>query len=61
MNPIKPTLSLLCKIGSILVHLEEMLSAKGHAFDKIAMEQLLNDPEVKAWMSVMGPFLPLKR
>jgi len=53
--------SLAVKLGSAVVHAEELLSSKGHHFDKIALESLLNDPEVKAWIKSMGTFLPLKR
>lgn len=62
-DPLKPTASLLVKIGSIMVHAEEFLSPKGHAFDKAALDGLLNDPEVVSWrkqMDAMAP-LPLKR
>jgi hypothetical protein len=57
----KPPLSLLAKLGSIAVHAEEMLSPEGHAFDKTALEQLLKDPEVVAWIKDMGALLPRKR
>lgn len=60
-DPLKPSLSLLSKLGSIIVHAEEMASLKGHAFDKIAMDGLLNDPEVREWLKGMGPLLPVKR
>jgi len=45
-----PSLFLISKIASIIVHVEEMLSPKGHDYDKIALEQLLKDPEVVAWL-----------
>lgn len=70
-DPLHPPLSLLVKLGSIAVHCEELLTPPrldkkrghvgGHGFDKIATEQLLNDPEVKAWIKAMGAFLPKKR
>ena len=49
----KPSLALLCKLGSIVVHVEEMLSPAGHGFDRIALDQLLSDAEVKAWIADM--------
>ena len=49
-DPLKPSLSLLSKLGSIAVHAEEMLSPKGHHFDKLELEQLLKDPEIKKWI-----------
>jgi len=58
-----PSLSLLCKLGSIAVHAEEFLSDRGHHFDLSALQQLLKDAEVAAWMDGMqkGCFLPVKR
>lgn len=62
-DPLKPQVTLLVKLGSLVVHVEEMLSAKGHHIDKTAIEGLLNDSEVKAWLKQMdkGAFLPVKR
>lgn len=56
-----PPMSLLAKLGSIAVHAEELLSPGGHAFDRTALEQLLKDQEVTAWIADMGPLLPRKR
>ena len=60
-NPLNPGLALLSKLGSIIVHTEELLSPHGHPFDKEALGQLLEDEEVREWIEQMGPFLPLKR
>lgn len=60
-NPLKPDLSLLCKLGSIAIHVEEMLSEKGHGFDRIALQGCLKDREVQEWLKAMGVYLPLKR
>ena len=60
-DALKPTVSLLCKLGSIVVHVEEMLSPKGHVFDKATIEALLADKEVKDWIKAMGPLMPRKR
>jgi hypothetical protein len=57
----KPNLPLLMKLGSIVVHADEALSAKGHTFDVEAMKPLLADPEVKQWIKDMGVYLPQKR
>lgn len=56
-------MSLLVKLGSVAVHVEEMLSADGHVFDRIAIQDLLDDPEVRAWLRLMdaNAFLPKKR
>jgi hypothetical protein len=59
---LKPSTALLVKLGSIAVHVEEFLD-DGHEFDLAALKTLRNDPEVLAWMAVMGrnAFLPVKR
>lgn len=50
------------KVASIVVHVQEALSAKGHAFDLTAIEGLLGDPEVKAWVATIPEvMLPVKR
>jgi hypothetical protein len=56
-----PSLQLLMKLGSIIVHADEMVSATGHAFDEITLQTLLRDPEVQQWIKDMGPLLPQKR
>ena len=56
-----PSITLLCKLGSIAVHADEMTEPGAHEFDVIAMRQLVNDPEVKQWIADMGAMLPLKR
>lgn len=62
-DPLQPPMSLLCKLGSIAVHAEEMVSPTGHAFDKQAMETLLKDSEVSDWLTRMDKLamLPKKR
>lgn len=62
-QPFSPSVTLLVKLGSIAVHAEEMLSAKGHPFDKAALEQLLDDLEVKQWREAMDKLamLPVRR
>jgi|CXWL01.1.fsa_nt_gi hypothetical protein len=54
-------LALLCKLGSIAVHIEEALSIKGHPFDIEALKVLIHDPDVQAWLKAMGPLVPRKR
>jgi hypothetical protein len=58
-----PPLSLLMKLGSIAVHIEEAMSKKAHVFDVVAMQSLLGDSEVKEWLELMDQkgFLPKKR
>jgi hypothetical protein len=59
----KPSLTLLLKIGSMVVHAEELLSPGGHAFDKAAFDALAKDPEVVEWMTDMTRlgYIPKKR
>lgn len=60
---VKPSVGLLCKLGSIAVHAEEYLSPAGHVFDRTALDQLFQDPEVTAWLDEMGKMalIPVKR
>ena len=60
-DALKPDIALLSKIGSIVVHADELLSPKGHVYDKTVFQQLLNDPDVQMWIKQMGPLLPQKR
>lgn len=62
-DPLKPSITLLSKLGSIAVHLDEVLSSDGHYFDKVSLEVLQSDPEVKEWITQMNEMalLPLKR
>lgn len=63
MNPLQPTASLLCKLGSVAVHVQEFLSPGGHSFDKDAALSALSDPEVQQWLKAMDDlaFLPKMR
>lgn len=62
-DPLKPSAALLIKLGSVIIHHEEMMSSKGHAFDKHALDTVRNDPEVIEWLDKMTKlaFLPVKR
>lgn len=55
------SLSMAAKVGSVIVHADESASDAGHEFDLIALKSLLNDDEVRAFIEVMGPFVPRKR
>lgn len=61
-DPLKPSPTLLCKLGSIMVHAEELTSTKGHIFDREAFLSAW-DAEVVEWMEQMRQmgFLPVKR
>ena len=61
MDALKPSMQLLAKIGSLLVHLEEGLSDNGHSFDLMALSSGMKDPDVREWIREMGPLVPKKR
>lgn len=58
-----PSLSLLVKLGSIVVHADEFTGRNGYEYDLVAMRQGLVDPEVTEWLEEMQRrgFLPVKR
>ena len=60
---LKPSIRLLVKLGSLIVHYDEMISAKKHEFDRCAIDSLRNDPEVVEWFKGMHKhaLLPIKR
>jgi len=62
-DPLKPSVSLLSKLGSIIVHFQELNSADGHYLDKHALDALLKDYEVVEWLGSMAMlgFLPVIR
>lgn len=62
-TPLQPSPALLCKLGSIAVHADEMMSADGHAYDRVALQQLITDPEVANWIAQMNAMamVPRKR
>jgi hypothetical protein len=62
-NPLKPNSSLLCKLGSIVVHSQEKDSITGHPFDAVALRELYDDSEVVEWLTDMQKMgmLPVRR
>lgn len=62
-DPLNPSASLLVKLGSLSVHVEEMTEAGAHQFDLETVRSLLADPEVVAWRAEMDALalLPVKR
>lgn len=68
-NPLEPSVGLLVKLGSALVHMDEMREyhfSPQHAafpFDLAALAQTLDDPEVRAWLAEMSKLglMPVKR
>lgn len=63
MEVLTPSPALLCKLVSAIVHAEELASPDGHEFDADALKQLLDDPEVRAWIDGMtaAGLAPVKR
>ena len=53
--------SLACKLASVVVHAQELLSVDGREADRIALQAVANDPDVVAWIKALGPLAPLKR
>ena len=62
-EPLSPSASLLVKLGSALVHAEEMSEPGSHPLDLQAFQTLARDPEVVAWREAMDAMalLPKKR
>ena len=62
IDPMKPDIQLLIKIGSALVHADEMVETnfKNLDFDLPAFKTVF-DEDVKNWIKEMGAFLPCKR
>jgi len=62
-DPLKPSPALLCKLASVAVHADEMLSPNGHHFDKAALNSALTDADVTAWIAQMVKMgmAPVKR
>jgi hypothetical protein len=52
---------LLSKLGSIAVHIGELFGPHGAPEDKIAIESLLNDPDIIHFLKDMGPLVPEPR
>lgn len=63
MDPLKPDVATLTKLGSIARHAQELASPTGHAFDLEALRALLEDPDVVAWLEAADELalLPVAR
>ena len=59
----RPSLSLIVKLASLVVHVDELLSPTGHDFDRAAIRTIINDPEVNELLKAMraDALLPVKR
>lgn len=62
-DPLSPTVRLLCKLGSFVVHLEEINTPGGNFYDAAAIDALLADPELREWIKAMQKLalVPVKR
>lgn len=62
-SPLNPPASVLVKLGSIMVHAEELIEPGAHPFDLEALKTLLGDPEVLEWRKAADELalLPVKR
>jgi hypothetical protein len=62
-DPLKPSMGLLSKLGSLVIHAEELAGPGGHQFDSVSFNVTLGDPEVVEWMDQMRKMalLPVKR
>ncbi len=55
-------ITLVCKLASVVVHAQELLDpAKAHHVDKVALQQAISDPAVRAWIAALGPLAPVPR
>lgn len=55
------SLSLAVKLGSIVVHADELTGPDGRELDQQVIRHALDDMEVIAWIKDMGCLLPVKR
>jgi len=62
-DPRKPSLEVLMKLGSAIVHAKEALSPDSRPVDKHEFDQMLKDPDVAEWMDDMNnmALLPVLR
>ncbi len=62
-DPMKPSMDVLVKLGSAIVHAKEAISVDGRPVDKFEFDQLLNEPDLADWLKAMGDMalLPVLR
>lgn len=60
---LRPSTSLLCKLASVAVHAEELMSNDGHPLDLSALDSVMHDAEVREWVALMkkAGLAPVKR
>ncbi len=63
VDAMNPKLSVLVKLGSLLMHYQEFLSPQAHHTDRLAIQTLEKDHEVIEWVKAMQDLslLPVKR
>lgn len=62
-DALKPSMALQAKIGSLLIHAEEMCSDDGHEYDRAAFLSGMRDDDVLVWLGALAELslLPVKR
>lgn len=56
------SMSLAVKLGSVVVHADELTSPQGHRFDSSTLRSLVEDSEIQEWLdSFSSGLLPAKR
>lgn len=62
-NALNPEPALIVKLGSLIVHYQELTGPRPSELDKVAIDSLLGDPDVTEWFDAMNKLalLPLKR
>lgn len=57
-----PSQTVQIMLASLFVHAEEAFGPGGHEFDTVAMQGIVQNPEVRAWVDSIDPvLLPQKR
>lgn len=52
-DALRPSHVLLGKLGTILVHIEEALSPRGHPLNVLTIKELMRDRDVEGWLAEM--------
>ena len=62
-DPLQPEPSVLAKLASFVVHVDEFNSPNGHDYDMEAVKALLQDDELNHWIIAMRHIgmAPMKR
>lgn len=62
-DPLKPSVALIAKLGSVVVHAQEAFSPNAHPLDVEAIRGLAADPEITEWLSALQKqgLVPVKR